>query len=284
LFVTIGKLYKKLNWYYFNNNMRFPSIFINHGGGPLPLLGQQPEIIAQLKEVTAKWVTKKPDAIVVFSAHWESNPIQITSSIQPKMIYDYYGFPPEAYKYQYSAPGSSILAEKIRSLLNANGVASELNEERGYDHGVFIPLMIMYPDANIPVVAVSLHQSLSAATSIQVGKALAPLRDENILLLGSGYTYHNMKGFMHPSTATYDASSAFNEWLKETVLSTTPEERLTKLQNWETAPLARECHPREEHLLPLLTIAATASSTNKPELIFEKKGGNGNHAVSSYIF
>lgn len=263
--------------------MRFPSVFVNHGGGPLPLLGQQPEIVAQFKDVTKTWLPTKPDAIVVFSAHWESKPIQISSSNKPTMLYDYSGFPAETYKYQYPAPGSPILAEKIQSLLDKSGIESQLNDKRGYDHGVFIPLMCMYPDADIPVVAVSLHASLSAKTSLDVGKALAPLRDENILLLGSGYTYHNMHGLFHPSNETYRASASFNDWLKETIKSNDFDERVRKLEHWETAPGARESHPREEHLLPLLTIAATASSNN-PEIIFESKAGNGIHATSSYVF
>lgn len=263
--------------------MRFPSVFVNHGGGPLPLLGQQPDIVAQFKDVTKTWLSTKPNAIVVFSAHWESDPIQITSSIKPTMLYDYSGFPAETYKYQYPAPGSPELAHKIQTLLDENGLKSELNEKRGYDHGVFIPLMCMYPDANIPVVAVSLHASLSAKISIEIGKALAPLCDDNILLLGSGYTYHNMEGFFHPSSATYAASTAFNGWLKDTIMSDNAVERLGKLEHWEKAPGARQCHPREEHLLPLLTIVATASTKN-PEIIYESASGNGNYAISSYIF
>jgi 4,5-DOPA dioxygenase extradiol len=265
----------------------FPSIFINHGGGPMPLLGQQPEVVSQLKQVTTKWLKgAKPDAIVVFSAHWESDPIQITSSIKPTMLYDYSGFPPETYKYQYPAPGSPVLAQKIQNLLLANGLKSELNATRGYDHGVFIPLMVMYPNADIPVVAVSLHKSLSAEINIQIGKALAPLRKENILLLGSGYTFHNMQSFFSPSSATYAASSAFNTWLKETIVGNSSVDRLLKLQNWDKAPSARECHPREEHLLPLLIVAATASPETDipPEIMEETKSGNGNHETSSFYF
>ena len=263
--------------------MRFPSVFVNHGGGPLPLMGQQPEIVAQFKDVTKKWIPTKPDAIVVFSAHWESNPIQITSSIKPTMLYDYSGFPAETYKYQYPAPGSPDLAQKIKRLLDSRGITSELNDKRGFDHGVFIPLMCMYPTADIPVVAVSLHSSLSAKSCIEVGKALAPLCNDNVLLLGSGYTYHNMQGFFHPSNDTYKASSSFNDWLKEAIMSDNSDKRLRKLEHWEEAPGARASHPREEHLLPLLTIAATASA-NDPKIIFESKGGNVVHAISSYIF
>ena len=263
--------------------MRFPAIFVNHGGGPMPLLGRQPELVSHMKEVSSRWLTQKPEAIVVFSAHWESDPIRITSSPHPTMLYDYNGFPPETYKYEYPAPGSPALAEKIQSLLGTSGLTAELDDRRGFDHGVFVPLMVMYPDADIPVVAVSLHSSLSAETNMNIGRALAPLRDENILLLGSGYTYHNMQGFFHPSSASYQASSSFNDWLKQVMLKEDATERLSALQQWEMAPGARASHPREEHLLPLLMVAATASS-EPPQLIFETASGNGNHAVSSYLF
>lgn len=306
--------------------MRFPALFINHGGGPLPLLGQQPKIVSQLQLVTKKYLPIKPDAIVVFSAHYEANPIQITSAAQPGMIYDYYGFPPETYKYKYDAPGSPSLAQKIQSLLATKGIKSELNHQRGYDHGVYVPLMIMYPAADIPVVVVSLHPSLSAEYHIQIGAALSPLRDnENILLLGSGYTYHNMEGFFHPSTTTYTASTKLNEWLKGILLSSSSttsrlsyDDKMKQLQSWDTitAPYGRLCHPREEHLLPLFIIAATSSnstaststtcnatlsseisdssitpsdqrqqqSNGKTEVVYEQSSGNGDHAITSFIF
>jgi 4,5-DOPA dioxygenase extradiol len=256
---------------------------VNHGGGPMPLLKRQPNLVTHMKEVSSRWLTQKPAAIVVFSAHWESDPIRITSSPHPTMLYDYHGFPPESYKYQYPAPGSPALAQKIQSLLQITGLSAELDDQRGFDHGVFVPLMIMYPDADIPVVAVSLHSSLSAETNMLISRALAPLRDENILLLGSGYTYHNMQGFFHPSSASYQASSSFNDWLKQTLLTDDPTERLAALQQWDRAPGARASHPREEHLLPLLMVAASAPA-EASQLIFETSAGNGEHAVSSYLF
>jgi aromatic ring-opening dioxygenase catalytic subunit (LigB family) len=130
-----------------NEVMKFPTVFINHGGGPLPLLGKQPELVENMKEVVKKYLPKEPPkAIVVLSAHWESDPIRITSSERPSMYYDYGGFPPETYNYQYPASGSPDLAEKIQNLLGENGLKSKLEDERGFDHGVFVPLMIMYPE------------------------------------------------------------------------------------------------------------------------------------------
>jgi 4,5-DOPA dioxygenase extradiol len=266
--------------------MRFPAVFVNHGGGPLPLLGRQPELVEHMKEVRTKWLPqRKPDAIVVLSAHWESDPIQILASPNPSMLYDYSGFPPETYKYEYPAPGSPELANKIKNLLDKNGLKSELNDQRGFDHGVFIPLMIMYPEADIPVVAVSLHSSLSADINIQIGKALEPLRDENILLLGSGYTFHNMHGFFHPSEKTYKASTDFNAWLKDAITNESGNAILEKLEAWEKAPGARISHPREEHLIPLFMVAAAASGSEAtPEVILDTRAGNGEHAISSYLF
>lgn len=231
----------------------------------------------------------KPDAIVVVSAHWESVPIQITSSANTPMLYDYSGFPAESYEYQYPAPGSPSLAHKIKRLLADNSIESELNDQRGSDHGVFVPLMLMYPEADVPVVAVSLHSSLSPDLHLALGAALAPLRDErNVLLLGSGYTFHNIQAFFHPSEATYKASSDFDAWLKDTLSNSknNDAEVLQRLKRWEQAPGARIAHPREEHLLPLLVTAAAAAGSrwSKAEIIYETEAGNGEHAVSSYLF
>lgn len=266
--------------------MRYPTLFVNHGGGPLPLLGRQPELVKHMKETVQKWLpTKRPSAIVVLSAHWESNPVKITSSANPSMLYDYYGFPPETYEYKYPAPGNPALASQIRGLLEKRGIASELDAKRGFDHGVFIPLMLMYPDADIPVVAVSLDASLSAQGNMDIGSALEPLRDQGVLILGSGYTFHNMQAFFHPSPQTHQQSSRFNTWLQETILSSstaTVGQALPKLAEWDAvAPDARHCHPREEHLLPLFMTAAAAGANAKPKLIWSDTN---EHAVSSFLF
>jgi aromatic ring-opening dioxygenase catalytic subunit (LigB family) len=162
--------------------MRYPAVFVNHGGGPMPLLGKQQNLVKHMKDLVKNYLPpEKPKAIVVFSAHWESDPVKITSSSNPKMLYDYYGFPPESYEYEYPAPGSTELAQRIHGLLTTQGIDSELDNERGFDHGVFVPLMIMYPDADIPVVCVSLHSSLAPEINIGIGQALKPLRDDGIL-------------------------------------------------------------------------------------------------------
>eukprot|EP00592_Proboscia_alata_P006647 CAMPEP_0194362996 /NCGR_PEP_ID=MMETSP0174-20130528/10914_1 /TAXON_ID=216777 /ORGANISM="Proboscia alata, Strain PI-D3" /LENGTH=193 /DNA_ID=CAMNT_0039136285 /DNA_START=13 /DNA_END=591 /DNA_ORIENTATION=+ len=193
--------------------MRFPALFVNHGGGPLPLLGKQPSVIKHMKKIVSHHLPpRKPKAIVVLSAHYEADPVQITTSKTPPMLFDYHGFPPETYKYKYPAPGSPELANEIQRLFLSNNIDSEFNETRGFDHGVFIPLMVMYPGANIPVVCVSMHKSLDISIHLRIGIALAPLQEQDILILGSGYTFHNMGAFFNPTPRTIRASIKFNEW------------------------------------------------------------------------
>lgn len=236
-----------------------------------------------MREVATRFLPKdKPTAIVMLSAHWESDPVKITSHPNPPMYYDYYGFPPESYKYQYPAPGSPVLAERIQRLLQEQGLESELDDQRGYDHGVFIPLMLMYPDANIPVVAVSLHRSLDVTTNMQIGAALQPLRDDGMLIVGSGYTFHNLKEFFNPSQKTYQMADQFNKWLKESILG--GGDWLAKLQTWKEAPGARVAHPREEHLMPLFMVAAAGGADSKPQLIYDTEHPDCDLAVSAYLF
>lgn len=283
---------------------------MNHGGGPLPLLGRQPDLVQGMQDAVRRYLpsTTPPSAIVVLSAHWETDPISITSSPKPPLYYDYYGFPAESYKYKYPAPGSPTLASRIHNLLSAADISSQLDDQRGLDHGVFVPLMIMYPNANIPVVQLSLHPSLDAQAHIDVGKALQPLRNDNILILGSGYTFHNMEAFFNPSQATIQASDDFNSWLKSTILSSSIvgsddddktfsafQRRLDKLSKWDDAPGARTAHPREEHLLPLLMVVAAAGDDAKATLIYDTTTNSSSrasndaqevsqHAVTGYIF
>lgn len=256
---------------------KFPTIFLNHGGGPLPLLGLQPDITEHIRYVRTEILEKRypqpPKAIVVVSAHYEHDIIQITSSVKPPMLYDYYGFPPEAYQFQYQAPGSPELANQIRQLLQEQRIPCECNDQRGYDHGVFIPLSLLYPEANIPVVCVSLRSGLDSAIHIRLGQALEPLREQEILIIGSGYTFHNMKGFRNPSHRLLESSKKFDDWLQKVMLhSASYHDMIQSLILWEkqSSPYGRECHPREEHLLPLFVMAAAGGENAKAKLINEK--------------
>ena len=191
-------------------------LFIPHGGGPLPLLGdpRHKKMIKFLKNIKSK--INKPSSIIIISAHWEENEVKITSGEKPLLIYDYHGFPEETYKISYPASGNPELANKIKNLLNAKNINPKLDRERGFDHGVFIPLKIMYPDASMPCVQISLLNSLDPKEHIEIGKALTSLMDENILILGSGMSFHNLKILLSSSeNAKSDnvKNKEFDDWL-----------------------------------------------------------------------
>ena len=229
-------------------------LFLSHGGGPLPLLGDagHSEMVASLQTIAQQLA--KPTAIVVISAHWEAAVPSIVAAAKPDLIYDYYGFPEPAYDIQYPAAGNPHLAEQIASCLYKRGMTAELDVNRGFDHGMYVPLKIMYPDADIPCVQLSLLKNLDPAQHIKYGTALADLNQENLLVIGSGFSFHNMQAFFAPSTSQSQAmNNAFEAWLHETCHSheLSEADRAQRLINWTTAPHARYCHPREEHLLPL---------------------------------
>jgi 4,5-DOPA dioxygenase extradiol len=230
------------------------SIFISHGGGPLPVLGDpyHAEMVTHLETVAA--IIQKPSAIVVVSAHWEETIATITGHARPPIIYDYYGFPPESYKLKYPAPGDPDLAHRLQEILNKNDIKTRLDMERGFDHGLFVPLLLMYPDADIPCVQLSLVSSLDPAEHIRIGEALSELACDDILVLGSGFSFHNLKVLLGGEASNNDPENdAFEDWLIDTCTSQSlaEDERVKRLVSWERAPGARYCHPREEHLLPL---------------------------------
>jgi aromatic ring-opening dioxygenase catalytic subunit (LigB family) len=200
----------------------------------------------------------------VVSAHWEAPEVRILAAPNPTLLYDYSGFPPHTYELTWPAPGHPALATKIQSLLEAASIPCRLERDRGFDHGVFVPLKLVWPEADVPTVQVSLRAGLDPATHLAVGRALAPLRNQGILILGSGSSYHNMRNFMRPEAAT--DSERFDAWLVEACTGD-PAKRADRLVGWETAPAARESHPREEHLLPLM-VAAGAAEGEPGEQVF----------------
>lgn len=241
-------------------------LFLSHGGGPLPLLGDagHDNLIHLIEEVTP--IIAKPAAILVISAHWEEAKPTITSGAFPALIYDYQGFAKEAYAIEYAAPGSPILANKIFNLLKIAGIEAALDNQRGFDHGLFVPLKLMYPQADIPCVQLSLVNSLNAAQHIQIGKALADLRKDNVLIIGSGFTFHNMRAFFAtPTKQMQTMNASFERWLIDTCSSKqySEAEREQRLIHWDSAPAASYCHPRGEHLLPLLVCYGVAGTATK---------------------
>lgn len=244
----------------------------------MPLLGDSShqQMIACLQNIAA--TINKPSAIVVVSAHWETAVPTITAGANPSLIYDYFGFPEESYAIQYPCAGAPDLAKNIQALLNNDGIKAELDDQRGFDHGLFVPLKIMYPDADIPCVQLSLVKSLNPAAHIAIGQALQSLSHDNILVIGSGFSFHNMKAFFQQAETAENKrlNHAFEDWLLKTCSDAgyTEAERRQLLINWADAPGARFCHPREEHLLPLHVCYGLAQSpcTASFELeIFNKK-------------
>ena len=232
----------------------------------MPLLGDtsHQKLVQFTQEITHTFT--KPSAILVISAHWEENQPTITSAAFPPLIYDYKGFPKEAYEIKYHAPGAPELANKVFNLLTSAGIAAKLDDQRGFDHGVFVPLKLMHPQADIPCVQLSLVNSLQPQQHIQIGKALASLRNDNVLIIGSGFTFHNMRAFLAPATKETQAMNAsFEQWLIDTCSNNqyTEAEREYKLIHWDNAPAATYCHPREEHLLPLLVCYGAAGMAAK---------------------
>jgi len=252
-----------------NTEKKAQIIYFGHGGGPLPILGDASHqgMIDFMTRLPSQ--LKKPDAILVISAHWEETYATLMGASHPPMLYDYYGFPEESYTIQYPAPGSPELAHKITELLKTNHVPAQIDPVRGFDHGLFIPLKLMYPQADIPCLQLSLVKGLNSEAHINLGKALRGLLNENILVIGSGFSFHNLRAFFGNQPGTPDpANDAFQDWLIETCTAPTPQsEREKRMIEWEKAPSARYCHPREEHLLPLHVCIGMAGIPAK--LIFD---------------
>jgi aromatic ring-opening dioxygenase catalytic subunit (LigB family) len=197
-----------------------------------------------------------PKALLVVSGHWEERAFTASVAEHPELIFDYSGFPEHTYRLTWPAPGDPVLARRVAAMLNAAGLPSAINTTRGYDHGVFIPLKVAFAQADIPVVTLSLVSDaqgrLDPALHLQAGRALAPLREEGVLIIGSGMSFHNLRAYLRPETR--EAARGFDEWLTHAVECAEPE-RDELLAKWEQAPFARFAHPREEHLGPLFVVA-----------------------------
>lgn len=239
--------------------MRLPTYFIPHGAGPCFFM-EWTRGPADTWDKTADWLKallaglpERPKAILAISGHWETPVFTVGSAEHPELIFDYYGFPEETYRLRFDAPGSPALAARVRDLLGQAGFPTAEDAARGYDHGVFVPLKLVLPDADIPVVQLSLRADLDPDAHLAAGRALAPLRDEGVLIVGSGMSWHNMRGFTPAFTGK---SEAFDSWLSQAMAD--PTRREEALRHWDQGPYAREAHPREEHLAPLFVAAGAA--------------------------
>lgn len=262
-----------------------PVLFVPHGGGPMPLMGEphHRELMTFLKAIATDIPT--PRAILMISAHWEEDIASVSSGAAPEMLYDYYGFPPESYQFKYPAPGNPELATQVVELLEEQGIHARADAKRGYDHGTFVPLMLMYPAADIPVVQLSLVNSLKPEIQISLGKAIASLREQGVLIVGSGMSFHNMQAFFSGNPHVKGRSELFDAWLSDTLTNPALNnaERESRLAHWQAAPEARFCHPREEHLLPLhvcfgaASVASTHAERNFSGVLF-------NTCISGFVW
>ena len=239
-----------------------PTYFINHGGGPCFFLDPGPmrdtwnELEGYLGAF-ADTLDEKPRALLIVSGHWEETRPTVNAGVAPPLLFDYGGFPAHTYRLTWPAPGDPELAARVRDLLGAAGIESGSNASRGWDHGVFVPMKVMFPRADIPTVQLSLQRGLDPATHLAIGRALKPLRDEGVLILGSGQSYHNMRGFMGASGSADPGAEAFDAWLRKVMPDGDTRDR--SLMAWEQAPGARAAQPHEDHLLPLMVAAGAAS-------------------------
>ena len=245
---------------------------------PERLDGSYRELAAFLAGLPAR-IGVTPKALLVISGHWEEADFAVMAHPEPPMLYDYYGFPPHTYQVRYAAPGAPDLAARVGALITAAGFATHADDERGFDHGTFTPLAVMYPHADVPVVQLSLRADFDPAAHIALGRALAPLREEGVLVIGSGLSYHNLRAM---GAMGREPSRQFDDWLCA-ALAADPQARVNHLLHWEAAPAARFAHPREEHLLPLM-VAVGAAFDEPCERVYHEDDFMGAISVSSFRF
>ena len=264
---------------------RLPTYFISHGGGPWPWIkhlmpGDWAPLETTLQAIPTQ-VGVTPTAVLVVSGHWEQSQPTVQTHPSPPMYYDYGGFPDFTYRIQYPAPGSPTVARRVTELLEAAGISSATDADRGFDHGVFAPLYVMYPDAEVPVLQLSIVDGYDPEAHLAVGRAIAPLRDEGVLIVASGLSYHNLREF---GGAGAEPSAAFDAWLHDTLSETDPDERSRRLADWASAPGARRSHPREDHLIPLMVAVGAAETDSATQVHHEDDAMGGGIHVSSYAF
>jgi aromatic ring-opening dioxygenase catalytic subunit (LigB family) len=240
-----------------------PTFYLPHGGGPCFFMDDPQGIWTGMQsflETIPARLPIPPTAILVISGHWETEGFALTGAAQPSLLFDYYNFPPHTYQLRYDAPGDPALAARAAALLQAAGLQARIDPERGLDHGVFVPMKVAFPDAYIPIVEMSVDKSLDPARHLAAGRALAPLRHEGVLILATGMSFHNMRGYNDPrSTAP---SQEFDQFLADAIAKPAAE-RANDLESWAAAPAARYAHPREEHLLPLLVAAGASDAAGE---------------------
>ena len=264
--------------------MQQPVLVLSHGGGPWPWLDGEFRrsfdwLEASLKAIPAQ-LPAQPRAVLAVSGHWEEPAFTVSTAARPGMVYDYFGFPEHTYHISYPAPGAPGVADRVAQLAAGAGIPVGSDPTRGLDHGTFSMLKPIWPDAHVPVVSLSLRADYDPAAHLALGRALAPLRDEGVLIVGSGLSYHNLRRF-DPSAR--EPSAAFDGWLRHALTEVSPALREAALLEWESAPAARIAHPREDHLIPLM-VAVGAAGDDRGVCIYSQPDLRGGITASSYRF
>jgi len=266
------------------NSIRQPAIFLPHGGGPCFFMdwtwgpADTWARTQRFLEGVAGSLPARPKAMLVVSGHWEETVFTFSTAREPKLIFDYTGFPEHTYRLTWPAQGDPELADRALGLLKGAGLPAGTSPTRGFDHGVFVPLKVAFPGADIPVVTMSLAASLDPALHLAAGRALAPLRDEGVLIVASGMSFHNLRAYFSPETTA--RAREFDQWLTNAVESS-GDARSALLTNWRQASFAEFAHPREEHLIPLLVAAGAGGDAPGKRVFGDEPMGA---AISAYRF
>jgi aromatic ring-opening dioxygenase catalytic subunit (LigB family) len=254
---------------------RLPTLFIPHGGGPCFFMdppAANPHmwdgLAAYLRGIDGS-LGVRPKAVLVISGHWENPLPTFNIALKPGLLFDYYGFPEHTYRLRYPAAGAPELAKRVRTLLEDAGFNSDVESKRGLDHGVFVPFLLIYPNADVPILQLSLQASLDPALHLALGRSLAPLRDQGVLIVGSGMSYHNLADMFSGRGA--ESAIAFDAWLGNAVQDPATRDQL--LEKWREAPGGAASHPREEHLIPLMVAAGAAQGDRGVRSFGESIGG-----------
>jgi len=265
--------------------MTLPTLFIPHGGGPCffmdPDGGPSDPMWQPMERYLAGLIDslpERPRAILLVSGHWEEDEITVHTGAQPELLFDYYGFPEHTYHLRWDAPGAPDVARRAASLLRGAGFTTREEKARGWDHGVFIPMKVAVPGADIPLAQMSLRADLDPADHIAIGRALAPLRDESVLIVGSGMSFHNLRV---RGAAAIAPSAEWDAALTAAVTDPDPVRRAERVVGWRALPHAQFAHPREEHLLPLM-VALGAGGDEKA--VRDHESNVLGWAVSGYRF
>ncbi len=265
------------------NDARLPTYFISHGGGPWPYV---PEMRARMQVLEAsladipRQIGSVPRAVLVISGHWEAPEFRVMGHPHPPMVYDYSGFPAHTYSVRYQAPGAPDVARSVQQLAQAAGVPMRIDDAQGFDHGTFAPMVVVYPQADVPVLQLSLKSGYDPSEHLAIGRALAPLRDEGVLIVGSGLSYHNLRAL---GPQAQRPSKQFDDWLQQTLIASTPAQRSALLLQWQHAPAARQAHPQEDHLIPLM-VALGAAENEAATLVYHEQAAFGGVTASSFRF